>query len=81
MLPEAPEELYFKKKKKSIVLRLDRSITVTFSQITFFFLLFLTQHEYDKTVEEKDTELKLCKIKEQEQLSLKRTLVRHTLEH
>lgn len=65
----------------SIVLRLDRSITVTFSQITFFFLLFLTQHEYDKMVEEKDTELKLCKIKEQEQLSLKRTLVRHTLEH
>lgn len=62
-------------------MRLDRSITVTFSQITFFFLLFLTQHEYDKTVEEKDTELKLCKIKEQEQLSLKRTLVRHTLEH
>uniref|UniRef100_A0A8C3BJ99 Synaptonemal complex protein 1 n=1 Tax=Cairina moschata TaxID=8855 RepID=A0A8C3BJ99_CAIMO len=32
------------------------------------------KHEYDKTVEEKDTELKLCKIKEQEQLSLKRTL-------
>ncbi|XP_047927104.1 synaptonemal complex protein 1 isoform X9 [Anser cygnoides] len=32
------------------------------------------KHEYDKMVEEKDTELKLCKIKEQEQLSLKRTL-------
>jgi len=29
-------------------------------------------------VEEKDTELKLCKIKEQEQSSLKRALVRHT---
>ncbi|XP_035203146.1 synaptonemal complex protein 1 isoform X2 [Oxyura jamaicensis] len=32
------------------------------------------KHEYDKMVEEKDTELKLCKIKEQEQLSLKKTL-------
>ncbi|XP_021153976.2 synaptonemal complex protein 1 isoform X3 [Columba livia] len=30
--------------------------------------------EYDKMVEEKDTELKLCKIKEQEQLSSKRSL-------
>ncbi|KFV18054.1 Synaptonemal complex protein 1, partial [Tauraco erythrolophus] len=32
------------------------------------------KHEYDKMVEEKDTELKLYKIKEQEQLSLKRSL-------
>ncbi|XP_065505713.1 synaptonemal complex protein 1 [Caloenas nicobarica] len=32
------------------------------------------KHEYDKTVEEKDTELKLYKIKEQEQLSSKRSL-------
>ncbi|NXC40079.1 SYCP1 protein, partial [Penelope pileata] len=32
------------------------------------------KHEYDKMVEEKDRELKLCKIKEQEQSSLKRTL-------
>ncbi|KAF1649171.1 Synaptonemal complex protein 1, partial [Aptenodytes patagonicus] len=34
------------------------------------------KHEYDKMVEEKDTELKLYKIKEQEQLSSKRSLVR-----
>ncbi|XP_068275482.1 synaptonemal complex protein 1 [Nyctibius grandis] len=32
------------------------------------------KHEYDKMVEEKDTELKLYKIKEQEQLSSKRSL-------
>ncbi|NXV17894.1 SYCP1 protein, partial [Cepphus grylle] len=32
------------------------------------------KHEYDKMVEEKDTELKLYKIKEQEQLSSKRLL-------
>ncbi|XP_040547517.1 synaptonemal complex protein 1 isoform X2 [Gallus gallus] len=32
------------------------------------------KREYDKMVEEKDTELKLCKIKEQEQSSLKRAL-------
>ncbi|XP_010115287.1 PREDICTED: synaptonemal complex protein 1, partial [Chlamydotis macqueenii] len=32
------------------------------------------KHEYDKMVEEKDTELKLSKIKEQEQLSSKRSL-------
>ncbi|XP_032843167.2 synaptonemal complex protein 1 [Tyto alba] len=32
------------------------------------------KHEYDKMVEEKDTELKLYKIKEQEQLSSKRAL-------
>ncbi|KAM6041050.1 synaptonemal complex protein 1 [Theristicus caerulescens] len=32
------------------------------------------KHEYDKMVEEKDTELKLFKIKEQEQLSSKRSL-------
>ncbi|XP_048781753.1 synaptonemal complex protein 1 isoform X3 [Lagopus muta] len=32
------------------------------------------KHEYDKMVEEKDTELKLYKIKEQEQASLKRAL-------
>ncbi|NXX42096.1 SYCP1 protein, partial [Tricholaema leucomelas] len=32
------------------------------------------KHEYDKTVEEKDAELKLYKIKEQEQLSSKRSL-------
>ncbi|XP_010722693.2 synaptonemal complex protein 1 isoform X1 [Meleagris gallopavo] len=32
------------------------------------------KHEYDKMVEEKDTELKLYKIKEQEQSSLKRAL-------
>ncbi|NWS55108.1 SYCP1 protein, partial [Chunga burmeisteri] len=32
------------------------------------------KHEYDKVVEEKDTELKLYKIKEQEQLSSKRSL-------
>uniref|UniRef100_A0A669QFS2 Synaptonemal complex protein 1 n=1 Tax=Phasianus colchicus TaxID=9054 RepID=A0A669QFS2_PHACC len=36
------------------------------------------KHEYDKMVEEKDTELKLYKIKEQEQSSLKRALVRST---
>ncbi|KFU84437.1 Synaptonemal complex protein 1 [Chaetura pelagica] len=32
------------------------------------------KHEYDKMVEEKDTELKLYKIKEQEQLSSKRSM-------
>ncbi|XP_009568104.2 thyrotropin subunit beta isoform X1 [Cuculus canorus] len=32
------------------------------------------KHEYDKLVEEKDTELKLYKIKEQEQLSSKKSL-------
>ncbi|KAM9255515.1 synaptonemal complex protein 1 [Cariama cristata] len=32
------------------------------------------KHEYDKVIEEKDTELKLYKIKEQEQLSSKRSL-------
>ncbi|NXG77764.1 SYCP1 protein, partial [Baryphthengus martii] len=32
------------------------------------------KHEYDKMVEEKDTELRLYKIKEQEQLSSKRSL-------
>ncbi|NXF50551.1 SYCP1 protein, partial [Oceanites oceanicus] len=32
------------------------------------------KHEYDKMVEERDTELKLYKIKEQEQLSSKRSL-------
>ncbi|NWX20373.1 SYCP1 protein, partial [Aegotheles bennettii] len=32
------------------------------------------KHEYDKMVEEKDTELKLYKMKEQEQLSSKRSL-------
>ncbi|KAM7082330.1 LOW QUALITY PROTEIN: synaptonemal complex protein 1 [Ciconia maguari] len=32
------------------------------------------KHEYDKMVEEKDTELKLYKIKEQEELSSKRSL-------
>eukprot|EP00076_Gallus_gallus_P030107 XP_015154501.1 thyrotropin subunit beta isoform X1 [Gallus gallus] len=32
------------------------------------------KREYDKMVEEKDAELKLCKIKEQEQSSLKRAL-------
>lgn len=45
----------------------------------FLFVCFcLIQHEYDKMVEEKDTELKLYKIKEQEQSSLKRALVRNT---
>ncbi|NWR40065.1 SYCP1 protein, partial [Tachuris rubrigastra] len=32
------------------------------------------KHEYDKMVEEKDAELKLCKIKQQEQLSSERSL-------
>ncbi|XP_044872887.1 synaptonemal complex protein 1 isoform X2 [Mauremys mutica] len=32
------------------------------------------KHQYDKMVEEKDTELELCKTKEQEQMSVKRSL-------
>ncbi|XP_027765601.1 synaptonemal complex protein 1 [Empidonax traillii] len=32
------------------------------------------KHEYDKMVEEKDAELKLCKLKQQEQLSSERSL-------
>ncbi|XP_067414823.1 synaptonemal complex protein 1-like isoform X2 [Emydura macquarii macquarii] len=32
------------------------------------------KHQYDKMVEEKDTELELCKRKEQEQMSIKRSL-------
>ncbi|XP_050810231.1 synaptonemal complex protein 1 [Gopherus flavomarginatus] len=32
------------------------------------------KHQYDKMVEEKDTELELCKMKEQEQMSVKRSL-------
>lgn len=66
----------------SNVLRLGRSVIVTFSHMFWVWVsVFLTQHEYDKMVEEKDAELKLYKIKEQEQLSSKRSLVRHTLQH
>ncbi|XP_074792112.1 synaptonemal complex protein 1 [Natator depressus] len=32
------------------------------------------KHQYDKMVEEKDTELELCKMKEQEQMSVKQSL-------
>ncbi|XP_051494905.1 thyrotropin subunit beta isoform X1 [Apus apus] len=55
----------------SAILRLGRSTILTLSRFEF---VFLTQHEYDKMVEEKDTELKLYKIKEQEQLSSKRSM-------
>ncbi|XP_043389556.1 synaptonemal complex protein 1 isoform X4 [Chelonia mydas] len=34
----------------------------------------IEKHQYDKMVEEKDTELELCKTKEQEQMSVKQSL-------
>ncbi|XP_043389558.1 synaptonemal complex protein 1 isoform X6 [Chelonia mydas] len=38
------------------------------------------KHQYDKMVEEKDTELELCKTKEQEQMSVKQSLEKLTRE-
>lgn len=43
-------------------------------------LVFLTQNEYDKMIEEKDAELKVYKMKEQKQISSERALVRSTLQ-
>lgn len=83
VLSESSEEPYLKKKNNNF-LRLGRYIIIIFSQMFWIFcfcFFFFTQREYDKMVEEKDTELKLYKIKEQEQLSSKRSLVSHTLQH
>ncbi|XP_043389559.1 synaptonemal complex protein 1 isoform X7 [Chelonia mydas] len=40
----------------------------------------IEKHQYDKMVEEKDTELELCKTKEQEQMSVKQSLEKLTRE-